>query len=99
MITRGTGQAPRSRQSPACRALDDRPPPRPGAGYPDLSQEQQGKEDHHNPDPELKVLRVRSFDHLDARHDADEGRDQEREHQPRLGLPPRVPYHHRVDEY
>ncbi len=74
-------------------------PPRPGAGYPDLSQEQQGKEDHHNPDPELNVLRGRGFDHLDARHDAKEGRDQEREHQPRLVLPPRVSHHRCVDEH
>lgn len=49
---RGTGKPGRGREPAARRPRDERTPPRPGAREPYLSQEQQRREDHHNPYPE-----------------------------------------------
>src|SRR4029453_6527843 len=88
-----TSETGRGRERPASRTGDDGPPPRAGPRQPDVPDQEQGREDDDHANPEAHVVRVDHAQDPGAGHDAEEGRNQERQREPLARLLPGVPYY------
>src|SRR5919106_2905980 len=89
----GAGEPGRGGERTAGRTGDDGPPAGVCLRQPDVPDQEQGREDDDYADPEAHVVRVYKAQNLDADHDAEEGRDQERKREPAPCLLPGVPYY------